>query len=209
MLIINPLLGFFEEVAAVFLSSIIVIINCCIFSGVENFHAAIKQNKILQRPLNHKLLHPIGTVLVNKLQLDKRMAHMMRANVIYNIACALFTISHKKFNITYARARAQNYIADIVKMKLNRNNPLDMISLAGLDLTSCPKITDDDFIHVKVKDLDTINPLLPFELPLEDDHSHMISFTGGPYKYNQAMKYLVALRKLELQVYYAITQLKL
>ena len=54
---------------------------------------------------------------------------------------------------------------------------------------------------MKVCDLESIQPLLPFWLPTmsAEELFNMLSFTGGPYKFTQSQKYLVALRKLELQ----------
>ena len=160
---------------------------------------AIKQNKILSFPMNHKLLHYIGPQMVDKFGLDKRLTYVMRGSIIYNICVELFTISHKKFHLKYAIPRSQQYIFEMIRKNLNRSNPLDFQPFPGIDLSCCPKENNEDFIHVKIKDLDSISDQLPFLLPTMDNFGDMISFTGGPYKYNQGQKYLVALRKLELQ----------
>ena len=69
---------------------------------------------------------------------------------------------------------------------LNRSNPLDLTDFAGLDLTSCPKEDNEDFIHVKVSDLESIQHLLPFMLPTMsvEEFPDILSFTGkGTFTY--------------------------
>ena len=67
--------------------------------AVENLHAGLKQYKIIDKKLNHKLMSRVGMYWVRKSQVSHHHAHLAKGSILYGNVCGLYNMSHPGFHL--------------------------------------------------------------------------------------------------------------
>ena len=146
-------------------------------------------------------LRPIGKRLCRILGLNPKMEHVPRPIVLYSACCGIFNANHAKFKLTFTDEEGQNMIFENVIRNMNLVNTLSCVEFS-IDLYSCPREDDPDWVCVALKDIDqALEEDMPFGIQelLPEDLALIISMCGGLFKFKEALNIITLCRRVELE----------
>ena len=173
-----------------------------ILTGCENFHAALKQYKIISDVLNHKTLRPLGQRLCKKLGLHPSLASVPRPIIIYAACCGLYSANHPFFKLTFTDVEGQEIIFENILRNMNRPNPLCCIDFS-IDISKCPTPANEDWLCMTIENLNNPDAFDAFPFGIRELNSEdmgvLLSLCGGLYKMREAWNIVSLCRRVELE----------